>query len=230
MSYTTENAANNIEAILPKTHEQELSLLNEAIALDGEGKGIVTNKEAWNKIYRQYNRFVFTIAKNVLHDDDEAEDVSQEIFLRLTEQFGSYNQTMPFRPWLASVVKNFCINHLKKKNSKPTRYIGVLSDEGFEEQAEATTYFKTADPNAQTSLEYAVAKERRKTIDDILNQMKPEFREVLELKYFEDKSYDEIANTINKPIGTVMSRLFNARKKMKVLYKQVTGLDMASFD
>lgn len=215
MSHT---AYNLIKKHLEPIHllpEEETKLLNEVF------NSKIRNEEAWSTFYNTYSRFVFMVANKILHDEDEAEDMVQEIFVKCIEQFNQFDQTQPFRPWLSAVIKNYCINELKRKGTKPTHYIGAVSaDDCFTQSVEDSIYFSAIDTRTKTPYEYALVQETSKLVKKVLKTLKPDFKEVIELKYFDEMSYEQIAKYTKKPIGTIMSRLFNAKRKMAYSYKE----------
>lgn len=216
MSYTVTNSnLQEPKAIILENKQEELKLINNAL----NGK----NQEAWNKFHNQYKRFVFAIANKILQNEDEAEDATQEVFTKLIKQYKQYDQKQPFKPWLSQVTKNLCFNKIKKeRNFNQVHLVGTKSTEDNFNQEDGNlndnAYFNTPDITNPTALEYAQSQELRKNIDKLLSKLKPEFREVIELKYFEGLKYHEIAEKINIPIGTVMSRIFNAKGKLREEY------------
>jgi RNA polymerase sigma-70 factor (ECF subfamily) len=218
---TTNVTSNSRTAIISfNSHEQELDLLNKAMRLE-DGK--IVDETSWDIFYHQYYRFVFTIANKLMHNEDEAEDITQEVFIKCVEKFEQYDQTKPFKPWLSSITKNHCINEMKRKFAKPTHYVGSISADDCFTQEEDAIYFNAIDTTMQSPVEQAIFSEDRAIIDTLLGQMKPEFRAVIELKHFDGLTYEQMAKKLETPIGTIMSRLFNARKKMKELYLELVG-------
>lgn len=224
MSYTITNSSiEEPKAIEFETRQEELELINNALKTNRNK----TNQEAWSKFHNQYKRFVLAIANKILQDEDEAEDVTQEIFTKLIDQYKQYDQNQPFKPWLSRVTKNFCLNRLKQhKKINQTHYVGIKSIDtstnydDYSNDQNDNAYFNAPDVRNPNSLEYAQNQELKKNIDNLLSKLKPEFREVIELKYFEGLKYHEIAEQISIPIGTVMSRIFNAKNKIREEYQK----------
>jgi RNA polymerase sigma-70 factor (ECF subfamily) len=220
MSQTTSTIKKNA-AITPfKSHAEELQMICAAMKNQG------TDEQAWNTFYDQYNRFVFAIANKYMCNEDDAEDITQEIFVKCIEEFAKYNQEKPFKPWLSQVIKNHCLNALKQKASKKTHYVGAITLEDFNHQSEEDIlYFNAIDAKAKSPVDEAMQKELQKSIETLISKMKPDFIEVIKMKYYEGMSYEQMAKAINVPTGTVMSRLYNAKKKLKELYDQALAVE-----
>jgi RNA polymerase sigma-70 factor (ECF subfamily) len=216
MSQTTNTIKTNKAIKLFKSHKEEVQMICKAMETKN---GELTNQKEWNLFYNQYNRFIFAIANKIMHDEDDAEDITQEIFIKCIEEFSKYDQNKPFKPWLASVVKNHCINKIKEKISKKTHYVGIINlEENTSQNEEDIMYFNAVDTKTKSPFEEASSKETQKNMNKIVNKLKPEFQQVIRMKYYEGLSYEQVAKKIGVPIGTVMSRLYNAKKKLKQFY------------
>lgn len=193
-------------------NQEELEFVKKAMEKDANGH--IVNKEAWSLFYNQYKMFIFTIANKILRNKELAQDITHDVFIKCTKEFDRYNQAQPFKPWLGAIVKNLCLTEINKERS--SQYIeNIDANDHNNKDGVADIYVNIVDENAKPPYEYLLNKEKNKTIRKILSKLKPEFREVIELKYIEGMSYEEIAAKINKPTGTVMSRLFNAREKIR---------------
>jgi RNA polymerase sigma-70 factor, ECF subfamily len=211
-----------------KDSDEELQFITNANKKNDSGE--IADQNAYAAFYRQYMNFIFNIANSVLYDEDEAEDVVQEIFKSFDKKFEDYNKQMPFKPWLAAVVRNYCINELKRRVGKPTHYVGSVSADDCYTQQDDSVYFSAEDTNMMNSLESAMANELKNNLGRAIGKLKAEFQEVIALKFFEGMSYEDIAKKLDIPIGTVMSRLFNAKKKLKESYTQEVGENLNSLD
>jgi RNA polymerase sigma-70 factor, ECF subfamily len=139
----------------------------------------------------------FNLARWLARDDHDAADIVQEAYLRAFNAFDGLRGDQA-RPWLLAIVRNTCFSWLEKNRS------GGLHVE-FDEEVHASAD-STADPE-----QLAMRAHDRQRVDRALRGLPVSFREVLVLREFEDLSYQQIADMVGIPIGTVMSRLARAR-------------------
>jgi RNA polymerase sigma-70 factor (ECF subfamily) len=142
-----------------------------------------------------------------LYDADEAADLCQDAFLKAYNNIGRFDEHRSFYPWLYTILKNLCINYKKRAS----RY---KSSELFEETVPSSY------ANPETELLEKDASERLVTAISRLPDM---YREILVLKVYNNLSYEDIAKTLDIPKGTVMSRLYNARVKLRNILKEMEG-------
>ncbi len=147
-------------------------------------------------------RLVFSLARN--HAD--ADDLSQETFIRAFRAIGRYDEQYRFYTWLHRIAVNLCINHLKRKQR--IRFVPLPGSEiGGEWQDIADPKTGTGDSELQRDLDRALCK------------LPAEQRAVIVLRVKEELSYNEISEVLEIPVGTVMSRLNRARSRLKRLLK-----------
>ena len=143
----------------------------------------------------------YNLARWLLHNEQDAKDVVQEAYLRAFKSFAGFRGSNG-RAWLLTIVRN-CSYTLLKKN----RTVDLTTT--FDEELHATEY---ESPSPATVLEHA---ENAELMNDAIDQLPAEFREILILRHQEDLSYKEIGEILKIPAGTVMSRLARARTKLK---------------
>lgn len=151
-----------------------------------------------------YNRFkgpVYSFCYKMLMDSDAAQDVMQETFLRVYENRHRLLKTSAFKSWLFTIARNQCLNAIRRSG----RHVG-FSDESAEQVVVVDTPF--------TKMEKA---EQIRFVTHFLESLKPQYREVLILREYQNLSYEEIAAVTRTTISSVKSRLFKARKKLAVL-------------
>ena len=156
------------------------------------------NQEAFSRLVTRYSGRIYTAAYSFLRNMDDASDIVQEVFIRAYRNISSFDSVRPLYPWLYRIARNLCINKVKNMNSRN------VSLPEWELRA------RTDDPETRYM--------KQQEADAVLHAMKklPEkFREIIELKHFQECSYQEIAEILDIPVGTVMSRLYNARMKLK---------------
>jgi RNA polymerase sigma-70 factor (ECF subfamily) len=152
----------------------------------------------------------FLIAKGFVGDPDDARDLSQDAFVKAYQARDSFDANRPFYPWLYRILKNHCLNFLKRGAKKS----GSLY---FEDNPDRER-FASAAPTPLQSLE---REERKQIVRAAIAHLSDDHREIIVLKHFRGYAYAEIAETLDIPIGTVMSRLYYARKALKELIERL---------
>jgi RNA polymerase sigma-70 factor (ECF subfamily) len=150
--------------------------------------------EAFGELVTQHQTSVFNVCYRMLHERLEAEDLTQETFLRARDRLATFDTDRPFGPWVRRVAVNVCLNHLESQ-----RPLAELDDERDADQSQ--------NPERQ-----AEARERSEQIRNALASLPAHYRAVIELRHYQELSYDEIAAELNLPLSDVKSHLFRARK------------------
>jgi len=165
---------------------------------------------AFEELVARYRDKIYARAFSMMRNEDEAVDLSQEAWVKSWQRLEQFQGDSSFGTWVTRIVINLCLDQLRKRKRQRTESIEEMDEEtgGVERQMPAVTV------NPTERLERG---ELRKKIDAALAQLSHEHRTVLVLHEFEDMEYKEIARAMDCSIGTVMSRLFYARRKMAVL-------------
>ncbi|MBM3124624.1 MAG: sigma-70 family RNA polymerase sigma factor [Chloroflexi bacterium] len=150
--------------------------------------------EAYGELVTRHQAGVFNVCYRILHERGEAEDLSQETFLRAHSRLNTFDVNRPFGPWIRRVAANLCLNHLE--SLKP--------ETEFDEERDAA---EGAGPEAVVEV-----RERGEQIRAALASLPARFRVVIELRHYQGLSYDEISAELNIPLSDVKSHLFRARK------------------
>lgn len=165
---------------------------------------------AFEELVFRHRDPIYARAFSMTRNEEDAVDLSQEAWIKGWQRLGQFQGDSSFTTWMTRIVINLCLDHLRKQKRQRAESIEAMEDDGggVERQMPVVTVNPTA------GLERA---ELRRTIDGALGQLSAEHRTVLVLHEFEDMEYKEIARTVGCSIGTVMSRLFYARRKMAAL-------------
>jgi RNA polymerase sigma-70 factor (ECF subfamily) len=151
------------------------------------------DKEAYGEIVKRYMHSAYYIALGFVHNQQDALDVSQDAFIKAFRKIKMFDTSNPFFPWFYRLLRNLCIDYMKRKNRMraiPLEDVHILAEEKED-------------------------RELKETLWKSIEQLPFVQREVVILRYFRQFSYAEIAELIGKPIGTVMSSLFYAKKNLK---------------
>lgn len=145
---------------------------------------------------------------------EDAEDILQEAFIKAYQHLNDFDAKQKFSPWIYRIVRNESISAFRKKHVRPEGHGDSIDD----------TLIEHLTSTIQTS-EHAEAQERKKAIHSILASIDPKYREVLALKYLDDKAYTEMAYILQKPMGTIATLLNRAKKQFEITAKQ-QGIDL----
>jgi RNA polymerase sigma factor (sigma-70 family) len=172
-------------------------------SLDKRRKDAIFERELFPQMDALYN-FAF----HLVYDEDEANDLVQETFLKAYRFIDSYQQGTNAKAWLFKILKNAFINDYRKKSRQPSQ-VDLEDITGFHDNEDGA-------PNGYVDLRQDVFKDLMgDEVTKALNDLPVDFRTVILLCDIEDFSYEEIAGIIDIPIGTVRSRLHRARNILK---------------
>ena len=165
---------------------------------------------AFEELVARHRDKIYARAFSMMRNEDEAVDLSQEAWVKSWQRLGQFQGESSFGTWVTRIVINLCLDQLRRRKRHRTESIEEMDEEsgGVERQMTAVTV------NPTERLERG---ELRKKIDAALDRLSHEHRTVMVLHEFEDMEYKEIAKTMGCSIGTVMSRLFYARRKMAAM-------------
>ena len=183
-----------------------------------EDKALVTaaqdgNMAAFEELVMRHRDQLYARAFSILRNEDEAIDLTQEAWIKIWRRLDQFHGGSGFATWATRVVINLCLDHLRKKRRRAEESIEQISEEagGVERFLPAETR------NPTERLEQAELRER---IDTGLHQLSAEHRAVLVLHAFEGLEYKEIARRVGCSLGTVMSRLFYARRRLAAVLNE----------
>lgn len=166
------------------------------------------DQKAIHELIVTYQQSVFALCYRMLGEQQEAEDAAQETLIKAVTKLHTYDATRPFKPWILRTASNECIDRLRRR--KPEVSLDAISDDGaWEWQAGSS-------PNPEAVL---LENEREARVRALLNTLSPQDRAVVALFYWEELSYQEIAEATGQTISAIKSRLFRARRSMAAAFE-----------
>jgi RNA polymerase sigma-70 factor (ECF subfamily) len=166
--------------------------------------------EAFEELVARHRDKIYTRALSLVRNEDEAIDLSQEAWVKAWQRLRQFHGESSFPTWLTRIAINLCLDHLRRQKRRPTESIEQLGDEvGGVERLMPPVVVKPSQGLEQQEL--------RERIDRAMAQLSNEHRTVLVLHEFEQMEYKKIAQVMGCSIGTVMSRLFYARRRLATL-------------
>ena len=161
------------------------------------------DQQAWSRVVARYRRKVFNIAYKFVGRHDLAEDLTQEIFLKVFKALGTFDRRANFQTWVISVSRNLCIDHYRSVRKEREALLG--STDATDVPAVSTQ------PDALVTLE---RRDRRALLRRALAQLPDTLRAAVLLRDIQELSYREIADRLGLPDGTVKSRINRGRKEL----------------
>ena len=160
--------------------------------------------EAYAALVRRYQRRLYGVARRMVRSHDDADDVAQEAFVRAYQSLHTFDVSRQFYTWLCRIAMNLAINLADRRRRRAT--------DSLDEHRESAGHEPVA---AEDSSERAEHAELARAVERSLAGLPDGMREVFILRAFDDLSYDEIAEVLGIPCGTVMSRLARARERLR---------------
>ncbi len=168
-------------------------------------------QDQYRLIVERHQQAVFNAAYRLLGYQEEAADIAQETFLRAYRALNTFQTDRPLAPWLCRIAINLSLNRLKRR--RPTL---SLDDDQLGLEGEA---FDIPDSSAEPHA-HVLRQERQHTLRRAILALPPEQRAVIELRHFQEQSYDEIAASLGLSLANVKSRLFRGRKKLRQILEK----------
>ena len=165
------------------------------------------DQSAFGELVTMYEKKVYALAFRMCKNPSDAEEAAQEAFLSAWQGLKFFRGESSFSTWLYRLTSNACIDHMRKEQRHAGAAALSLDDE--------ETYIDAEDTASPTPQEAVERKELRELIEEGLQSLTPEHREVLILREMHQLSYDEIAETLSLDLGTVRSRISRGRKQLQ---------------
>ena len=184
---------------------------NDIVLISAALKG---SQKAFVELEGRYRSAIFHIIYKIVREKDTADDLVQETFMKAFASLVSYRPEYRFSTWLYKIAANSSIDFLRKKRIK------ALSLDQEIETGNGKIEIEVADYSYHPEHEL-VRKQQRVNIDEAIDSLPGKYREVIVYRHKEDKSYEEIADLLHIPVGTVKARIFRARELLK---KKLKGI------
>ncbi len=171
-------------------------------------------EKAYRELVRRYERPIFSLLYRMVRDRELAEDLSQESFVKALNAIESYRPEYKFSSWLFKIANNTAIDHLRR------RELDTLSLEGSPHAVTPDAVEATAlqiGDRGETPLDVVEAKELGGEIERAIAQLRPEYRACILLRHVDGRAYEEIAEMLDLPLGTVKTYIHRARNELRRL-------------
>lgn len=171
------------------------------------------DQKAYAELMSRYKDSIYFMLLKMVNNRDDADDLTIEAFGKAFKNIRQYTPDYAFSTWLFKIATNNCIDFIRKKR-KMTYSLdrGIETDEGGEITMDVRS--NTPDPE-----EHMMKKQKVMMMRDVVERLKPRYKKLVELRYFQEKSYEEIAIELDLPLGTVKAQLFRAREFLYQIMK-----------
>jgi RNA polymerase sigma-70 factor, ECF subfamily len=177
-------------------------------------------ERAFRELVRRYERPVFSLVYRMVRDRETAEDLAQDAFIKVLNHIDRYSPEFKFSSWIFKIANNVAIDHLRR------RRLDTISMDGSPHasnaaEVEASTFDIAADQ--ESALDELTAKELGNAIEGAIGRLRPEYRACIMLRHVEGRSYEEIASTLDLPLGTVKTYIHRARHELRRALEELRG-------
>jgi RNA polymerase sigma-70 factor, ECF subfamily len=188
---------------MPTTNELVSLPDADVVRLAQEGREL-----AFRELVRRYERPVFSLVYRMVRDRELAEDLAQDAFIKVLNHIDRYSPEFKFSSWVFKIANNVAIDHLRR------RKLDTISMDGSPHATsasavEASAFDVAADQ--ENALDEMEARELGDAIEAAIGHLRPEYRSCIMLRHVEGRSYEEIASTLDLPLGTVKTYIHRAR-------------------
>ena len=177
-------------------------------------QALAGDQKAYTVLVERHRAAVYHVIHRIVHHDEIARDLVQETFMKAFSSLASYRSEYRFSTWLYKIAANSSIDHLRKKR------IQALSLDRPIDTGDGTMEIEVPDNSFNPELAL-VRKQQRFSIEEAIDSLPPKYREVIVYRHKDDKSYEEIADLLGIPVGTVKARIFRARELLKRKLKNI---------
>lgn len=175
------------------------------------------DQRAYTELMGRYKDSVYFMLLKMVNNSDDAEDLTIETFSKAFKRLDQYTPQFAFSTWLFKIASNHSIDFIRKKRIK-----AISIDQGFSNE-DGESYVIPVKEDSLDPEESMQKDERVQRMRDVVEKLKPRYKRLVELRYFEEKSYEEISEILELPLGTVKAQLFRARDFMFDLMKTTKG-------
>ena len=166
------------------------------------------DQKAYAELMSRYRDSIYFMLLKMINNKDDAEDLTIEAFGKAFNRLKQYTPNYAFSTWLFKIATNNCIDFIRKRKANI-----VSIDQNIDDQEgqyiSPTSMLSSGNPDPEEKL---IKEQNIQLIQDIVSKLKPRYRKLVELRYFKEYSYEEIADELNLPLGTVKAQLFRARE------------------
>jgi len=180
-------------------------------------KAVSGDQKAFAELMKYYKDAVYFMLLKMTNNEDDAKDLTIEAFGKAFNKIDQYTPDYAFSTWLFRIASNNCIDFIRKKRKD------MISIDTLWEQDDSAEEINIEIPCSNpTPEERYIKKQKIKILREMIEKLKPQYKMLIEMRYFQELSYEEIAEELNLPLGTVKAQLFRAREMLYQLLNKMS--------
>ena len=197
-----------VENHLSDKAKQDFALVESALKGD---------EKAFAKLLSRYKDAIYFMLLKMVNNKSDAEDLTIEAFGKAFKNLHQYSPNYAFSTWLFKIASNNCIDFLRKRKGV---LVPIESNQENNDAEQQPVRLRSGDPDPEQKL---IRMQKAILMRKVVRRLKPRYQTLVELRYFREYSYEEIAKELNLPLGTVKAQLFRARE---MLFKMIESTEM----
>lgn len=174
------------------------------------------DQQAYADLMKHYRDSIYFMLLKMTNNADDAEDLTIEAFGKAFKNLGQYTPDYAFSTWLFKIASNNCIDFIRKKK-KQTLSIDTPIGGGEENTGDISQTIASEGPDPEEAM---MKQQKVKLMREVVDKLKPHYKQLIELRYFKEYSYEEISEELDLPLGTVKAQLFRAREFLYNIMKK----------
>jgi len=175
------------------------------------------DQKAYAELMGYYKDAIYFMLLKMTNNPDDAEDMTMEAFGKAFKKLHQYTPEYAFSTWLFKIASNNCIDFLRKNKMEVLSINRVYDDE------EGIEMSHNIPGHGQDPEEKMIENQKIMMMRDVVEKLKPHYKQLVKLRYFEELSYEEISTEMNMPLGTVKAQLFRSREFLYNIIKNIEG-------
>jgi len=176
-------------------------------------KALNGSQRSWVKLVKRYENLVFNYCLRMTFQHSDAMDLMQEVFLAIYRNLPSYRGSGQFKGWMMRIAANKTIDFLRSRGRNPLHNAGEISDESFEH--DYSSHKQGFYPSHQDPASYHARRNKNQQILSMLSSLSSEQQLIIELKFFQHCTFEQISSQINISVSTVKTRFYKALSCLK---------------
>lgn len=174
------------------------------------------DKAALIYLFKKYEKYLYNLCFSYIQNEQDALDLVQEIYIKVFNNIGKFNEKLPFHPWIRKISVNTCINYYSRNRKNNVVSLNYETGEGI-----TISDSIASDENIENEI---IDKDIIRIIKKNIKVLPENYRMIITLRFYEDLSYDEIAKLLDKPMGTVKTEIYRAKAILKESLKKELGV------
>lgn len=213
-------------AVLPRASTTKMEQLNPNLSEKAKQDyeliqaALAGNEKAFARLLSRYKDAIYFMLLKMVSNRSDAEDLTLEAFGKAFKNLHQYSPTYAFSTWLFKIASNNCIDFLRKKRG----VLVTIENSQDSSENDLPAKLRSKDPNPEEKL---IRVQKAILMRKVVRKLKPRYQVLVELRYFRELSYEEIAAELKLPLGTVKAQLFRARE---MLFKMIETTEMSDRD